>query len=484
MARFEAEAAGSGEAEVRPTAERTIGSSGAAARRRAVVQGGTAVVVLAVSTAAMLGRVEPFTSWYYSLAWWPFILLLDALVLALQGHSLLTRDSREFLFIALLSVSIWLIFEAWNLVLENWYYVTVTPSLPGRWVGYTVSFATVVPGIFEATELVGAAGLFKRVRVPRIRVGVGLYIVFWAIGTAFLVLPLVWPDYCFPLIWGGFVFLLEPFNHRFGRGLLREWEQGSLRTFVRLLVGGMICGLAWEAFNFDALTKWVYTVPFFEELKLFEMPLAGFLGFPPFAVECYVMVQFINIFRGGKGWEANDREPPRPSPLAKPVRAAVVGLALVGSLVMFHLMDRHTVASLYPQVEDLAALAPAEAERLQGAGVHRLDLWIERPGAWRETLQKTGMDPEAMNRWRRLAVMAALKGMGTGNVRLLWAAGVRSPGELADQDPDRLAKRLSEIQQEKGWARRQPRAAQVRIWVKAAVKLCRDRTGAVCERGL
>jgi hypothetical protein len=47
-----------------------------------------------------------------------------------------------------------------------------------------------------------------------------------------------------------------------------------------------------------ATTKWIYTFPFpwLRELKLFEMPLVGFLGFPAFNVEYFVMFHFIALF--------------------------------------------------------------------------------------------------------------------------------------------------------------------------------------------
>ena len=35
--------------------------------------------------------------------------------------------------------------------------------------------------------------------------------------------------------------------------------------------------------------------PGWESLKLFEMPILGFFGFPPFAVECFVLVQFLGL---------------------------------------------------------------------------------------------------------------------------------------------------------------------------------------------
>ena len=74
----------------------------------------------------------------------------------------------------------------------------------------------------------------------------------------------------------------SPPNYRLGLdGYLRQLERGDYGQTLRLLLAGLIAGLFWEFFNFWARAKWIYTVPFFDELKLFEMPVAGFLGFPP-----------------------------------------------------------------------------------------------------------------------------------------------------------------------------------------------------------
>jgi hypothetical protein len=55
------------------------------------------------------------------------------------------------------------------------------------------------------------------------------------------------------------------------------------------LGGGLCCGLLWETWNYWAGAKWVYTVPFVGFLKVFEMPILGFVGFLPFSLEAYVM---------------------------------------------------------------------------------------------------------------------------------------------------------------------------------------------------
>ena len=94
--------------------------------------------------------------------------------------------------------------------------------------------------------------------------------------------------------------LLEPLSHHKGaRSLMREWEQGSMRTFCQLLIAGAICGLLWEFWNFWSITKWIYTITYVGLVKVFEMPIFGFLGFPPFAVECFVMISTVSLLRKG-----------------------------------------------------------------------------------------------------------------------------------------------------------------------------------------
>jgi hypothetical protein len=256
----------------------------------------TAVMVLApaiflVATAGMLRRVEPFSSWYYCFAWWSYIVFAEAWLHRRGGPSLLFSAPARFLKLLPWSVNIWLVFELYNLRLGNWGYLEVPAPLAIRWLGYTISFATVLPAIFTTSALIGHSGLVRTGRATPPRALRQRYRRLVVIGLAVLLLPLIWPKYFFPLVWGGFILVLEPLNHRFhAPSLLRDWEQGSLQRFWQLLVAGACCGFLWEFWNFWAGAKWVYTIPYVHFFKIFEMPILGFLGFPPFAVQCYVMV--------------------------------------------------------------------------------------------------------------------------------------------------------------------------------------------------
>jgi hypothetical protein len=119
------------------------------------------------------------------------------------------------------------------------------------------------------------------------------------VGAVFVTLPPLLPydvrPWTFGFVWLGFVLLLDPLNARAGRpSFLAAWRAGD-RAFVwRWLLAGIVCGLLWEFWNYWALAKWKYVgVPVFPSVRLFEMPLAGYLGFPPFALEVFAMYHFV-----------------------------------------------------------------------------------------------------------------------------------------------------------------------------------------------
>jgi len=106
--------------------------------------------------------------------------------------------------------------------------------------------------------------------------------------------PLVWPRIFFPAVWIGPILLLDPLLERRGLGSLSlELAAGDRRRTSSLLLAGLTCGFLWELWNYWAGAKWVYTVPFFGGWRVFEMPLLGFLGFPPFALECWILYHLL-----------------------------------------------------------------------------------------------------------------------------------------------------------------------------------------------
>jgi hypothetical protein len=264
------------------------------------------LALIAVSEAGMLAHLEPFWSWHTPIAWTGYILFTDGIVWQRRADSLLRTNPAEAVFMAGVSIPLWVMFEIYNkYALHNWYYAGLPENPIVRAIGYAWAFATILPGIFETSEVVGAlrerTPYFRRSVPPRIPLGVtGALAVI--IGAAFLVYPFLHPStWISALVWLGFILLLDPINAASGaesiRGDLREGHRGRL---VNLLIGGLVCGLVWECWNYWAHTKWIYNVPVPPDIKIFEMPLAGYGGFPAFAVECFAMYVFVRhlIWRG------------------------------------------------------------------------------------------------------------------------------------------------------------------------------------------
>jgi hypothetical protein len=240
------------------------------------------------------------TQWTTPVCWWGYILAIDALIWKLQGHSLLCDRRHELWRQLPLSVAFWLIFEVYNLHLQNWTYI----GLPERrWetaLSAMIAYATIMPGLFLTAELLGTLGIFARFRVPTFEPSRRLLYLLIFFGFICLMAPLLLPRqvarYLFALVWIGFILLCEPVLYASrGDSVLRDLAEGQLQRVLSLVTAGYICGLLWEFWNYWATAKWIYTVPFTEDVRYFEMPLAGFLGFGPFAWEFAAMYATVRL---------------------------------------------------------------------------------------------------------------------------------------------------------------------------------------------
>jgi hypothetical protein len=241
--------------------------------------------------------------WFTPIVWTGYILFVDALVYKVKGWSPLTSDRREFLLIAVISIAGWWLCEFynaprfWKSDLELWWhYHNLEPNPYLRRVGYDWAFATIFPLQFLTAEFFRVT-IFRRFsNGPLINLNRRpLMFLFVAVGAFAVVWPLVYPSvWLAPVIWLSFILLLDPLNALRGcPSITGDLARGDWRRLLSLLGAGLICGFLWEFWNYWALSKWTYTVPYFGNIKLFEMPVLGFLGFPPFAVECWAMYIFI-----------------------------------------------------------------------------------------------------------------------------------------------------------------------------------------------
>jgi hypothetical protein len=239
------------------------------------------------------------TMWTTPVCWWGYIFVMDAWIYKRRGTSPLSDRRDGFVAMCLISIATWCLFEAYNRVMPGWQYIHLTENLSLRLLGYAVSFATIMPGVFLTCEWLQTHDAFVTWRLPRIRWTSGRLTASVVVGAIFSVVPPFCPPevrgYLWAFVWTGWFFLLEPINYRRGaQSLYRDWERGSWGRTMQLMAAGAICGLLWEFWNAWAHTKWVYTFPLGQNLKYFEMPLVGFLGFLPFALELFAMFHFVS----------------------------------------------------------------------------------------------------------------------------------------------------------------------------------------------
>ncbi|MDE1825593.1 MAG: hypothetical protein KGH61_04400 [Candidatus Micrarchaeota archaeon] len=250
-------------------------------------------------------KVMPFASWYIVIVWYGFILFVDSLVYRIRGRSLISTYPKEFLLMILVSLPFWLIFELYNLFTLSWYYLNYV------WYVHLLDFTTIVPAVLETFSLLNALEIgkkFDRVRKAMHPQGKGklfgvnairLLVVLGAIAA---MVPFIAPGLGFMFIWIGLFLFLDPLSYLIGRpSVVEKVGSGTPSVLLRLFLSGIIMGLLWELWNYQAYPKWVYSFPgAASSIKLFAMPLLGYLGYLPFALEAFLFYALLRsfVFRG------------------------------------------------------------------------------------------------------------------------------------------------------------------------------------------
>lgn len=270
-----------------------------------------ALIIIAAEVLLFSGN-EVVGRWFTPIVWTGYILLIDAVVYRISGRSLMVTDRAELLIIAVISVGAWWMFEFynaprfWRSDLELWWhYHNLEPNPFLRRFGYDWAFATIFPALFETAELFGFTVLARIGPRRPLRLSRRALWMMAAVGAAGALLPiLVVSEWLVPVVWLSFIFFLDPLNALKGRpSIFGDLAAGDYRRLISLLLSGALCGILWEFWNYWAKTKWTYTVPYLGDVKLFEMPVLGYLGFPPFALECWAIYVFCRSLLGKGGWQ-------------------------------------------------------------------------------------------------------------------------------------------------------------------------------------
>jgi hypothetical protein len=231
--------------------------------------------------------------------WLGLILAANALALRGGANVWMRRAPAAWGGLFAASAAFWWIFEWLNRFVQNWHYLGVTGVGPIEYALHaSICFSTVLPAVAGMREWLGTwPGLQARLaRGPTwawvVRRETGL--ILCAGGAAGLVLTGAQPRYFYPALWlaplligvGGCVL------HRTD-GWWRGMAAGDWREAGSWALAALACGILWELWNWHSLAKWVYTVPFVERWRVFEMPLLGYTGYLTFGLECALAAKLV-----------------------------------------------------------------------------------------------------------------------------------------------------------------------------------------------
>jgi hypothetical protein len=221
---------------------------------------------------------------------------VDALVYRRKGNSLLSRSFLAWAGLFFVSAPVWWLFELLNLRMQNWFYLGTESLSTVQYACFsTLSFSTVMPAVFGTAELARTWKPIRKLAAGPVIPETSLFLNgLLAVGVFMLVIMLLWPQLFFPLLWVSLFFILDPLNVKLkNRSLLADLFRGDWRNVLSLAMGTVICGFFWEMWNFYSFPKWIYRIPYADRLHLFEMPLAGYLGYIPFSLELFSIYHFL-----------------------------------------------------------------------------------------------------------------------------------------------------------------------------------------------
>ena len=251
----------------------------------------------------------PLQKYTFTPLWLAYIVVINAIVHWRGGAAPLLEKPKFFILLFPISSVFWWVFEYLNRFVHNWRYLGLEEISASEYIFHaSISFSTVLPAVFSTQRLLRTFPHLQRFldRSPRV-------IIPWEKETALITLVVVslafffiglYPQTLYPLLWIGPLLGWISLNCLWGRPIdLGGFTHGRESYLFTWAFAALICGFFWEMWNYFSLAKWVYTTPFFQAFSIFEMPLAGYLGYLPFGLECAVIISFIHecIYRKSSG---------------------------------------------------------------------------------------------------------------------------------------------------------------------------------------
>jgi hypothetical protein len=268
-------------------------------RRLVALQLAAGLAICGFGWGTSLAGVEPVRGYWFDFVWAGYILAGDAVVWRRAGRSLLHGGGWRVVALFALSAPLWWAFEIANWRLGNWKYVgTAIYGGQAHLLLKTLSFVFVLPALATSRDLLRSFVRFPH--PPAIRLPSWTAAVLVGVGLVCVPLLYFFPGQAYPLVWVAPLLVLDGVADLRGRrpnvfALVREGRAGPV---LLIAVAGLGTGILWELWNWGAVPHWDYRIPYLGFLPVFEMPILGFLGYPPFAL---VADAFVRTVLGGRG---------------------------------------------------------------------------------------------------------------------------------------------------------------------------------------
>jgi hypothetical protein len=184
----------------------------------------------------------------------------------------------------------------------------------------------------------------------------------------------------------------------------------------------------------------------------------GFLGFPPFAVECLVVVRF-----GEALWQ---RVEGRGVALRRGLAPALAALGSALTALAFALTEPVTIDSYHVPVAELEALPEATRRRLSELGLRapeRLVAALSTTAGRAEWSRKAGLGERELEEARDHAALVLHRGLGQRRALQLRQLGIRDVEDLRRWSPSELSATLGRKAEARGDPFLERRA---RVWLQ------------------
>lgn len=123
------------------------------------------------------------------------------------------------------------------------------------------------------------------------------------------------------------------------------------------------------------------------------------------------------------------------------------------------------------KIIDIEGIGEAYAQKIEAEGITTVSEYLEAttsPTTRKDLAEKTGISPKLILKWANHADLFRIPGIGPQFAELLEASGVDTVKELRHRNPEALAAKMEEVNEEKKLVRRVPSVKELEKMIAAA----------------